>query len=591
MLIVFLPGYFLVERLRLLKNPLFASIVSMSFSFLLSPLIVLPGSMLLGSPSPLLIAISIDLFLLVMAFLMKNRERMQYTEKDHSPWLLPLMILICSWIFIYTDLTKIGPYVEDWTYLFGIVKELSRNLPPQDPEASFLLLKYQWGFWFFYALIHSLGGVSVWQVFEFIPVPLSFAFLGLVYMILFRTTKNKEAGLWAIILLTIGRHSEWILRGFQGLGWTPGYYDHMSWLFTMGATGYSLLWGWYTLPGLIPPLVAFLFLIHYQQENQKRDLWLSLGACSIGPFFHPVFYFSFLGGFSIILLFQWLRRKFDPWLLLFYLTFLPYFLTSYLYLKPDLPNDPIYQFFLNRIFRAGWFYLGLNGIAIPFALLALWTSREARTWFLPFAFLFSALSILGVDVVNPTHVMLQDGLYLSLLSAIGLSYLKKINRLARSLIYLLVLLVILPPYILQTSLSLKNDWPDFSFEQKTAAEFIRTSTKPQGSFIILPDSKDSTDVVEGLGERKVILGVLWHLARYESLSSITTWKQEAKNFFLTPDYNKRQGFIRSYQVNYIFLGPGEIEYMLHGGADIPLFKRGYKTIYRNREIEILETGL
>ena len=595
MLIGFLPGYFLVERLTLWKNPLFAAVGALGISFLISPLITLPGSLLFRQVTSLLIAISLNLFLLGMVYTLRGRERVAYPEKDHSPWLSPLMILVCSWVFIYVDITKLGPYTEDWSFLLGIIKELSRSMPPKNPEAPFLLLKQPWGFWIPFALIHQLGGLSAWKVMEFLPVILSFTFLGLVYMILFQATKNKEAGLWAIVLLAIGRHSEWVIRGFQGLGWTPDYHTHMPWMFIQCVTGYTFLWGFYTLPGLLPPLLAFFFFIRYQQEKQKIDLYFSLGACSIAPFFHPVYYLGFLSGFSVILLFQWLRRKWDPRLLFYYLTFLPYYLAYYLYFHPALPKDPIYQFFLGKsyLINALWYYFGLNGIAIPFAVLAVFISPEARLWFLPFSFIFTTFCLLGWSGVNHgTYFLLQDGLYLSLLSAIGLSHLRIMNKGVRLVIYLLVLGIILPPYLHQISFSIRNGWAGGgSVEQEIVGEFIRSHTASNSIFVTLPDSLYSVDTVEGRGERKVVLGLLTHLDRYEPITSIKAWDQEVKTFFSTTDFEKREDFIRKYQANYIFLGPDENNYMREHQRDLELFKKPYLSIYKNTDLEILKTGL
>lgn len=592
-LILFLPGYLLVEWLTLWKNPLFAAVGSLGLSFLLAPLITLPGSLLFHQVTPFLISVSLNLFLLGMIYLLRGKDRLEYPEKDHSPFLPPLLILVCSWVFIYVDMTKLGPYTEDWSFLLGIIKELSRSMPPKNPEAPFLLLKQPWGFWIPFALIHRLSGLSAWKVMEFLPVLLSFTFLGLVYMILFQATKNKEAGLWAIVLLAIGKHSEWVIRGFQGLGWTPGYFTHMPWMFIQCVTGYTFLWGFYTLPGLLPPLTAFYFLIRYLQENQKRDLYFSLGACSIGPFFHPIFYLGFLGGFSIILFFRWLRKKWDPGLLFYFLTFLPYFLAYYLIFKPSPPKDPFYQFFLGKsyLIKALWYYLGLNGIAIPFAVLAVFISPEARLWFLPFSFIFTTFCLLGWSGVNHgTYFLLQDSLYLSLLSAIGLSYLIKINKRVRLVIYLLVLTIILPPYLHQISFSIKSGWAGGGpGEQEIAGEFIRSHTDPNSIFVSLPDSLYSVDTVEGWGERKVMLGLLTHLDRYEPITSIKAWDQEVKTFFSTTDPQKREDFIRKYQAKYIFLGPEEHNYMREHQGDLEQFKKTYFTIYKNNGIEILKT--
>ena len=593
MLAGFLPGYMIVERLALWKDPFFAAVGSMGISLLISPLIVIPGSFFFHQVNPWIIAVSLNLFLLGMTALFRGRERVHYRAESPRPWLVLLMVLICSWVFIYVDITGLGPYCSDWTYLFGIVKELSRNMPPHDPEASLLPLRYQWGFWLFYGLVHRLSGLSLWEVFKWASVYSSFIFMGLIYQILFLATKNHAAGLWGILLFAIGRHSEWIIQGLFGHGWRPVYLTHMSYEFIQAITGYAFLWGWYTLPGLIPPLLSFFFLIRYVQENRKTDLWFSLGACSIGPFFHPVYYFGFLGGLSLLLLYLLIKKKFDPRLLLFYLTFLPYFLTFYLYFQPNLPEDPLYQFFFQKkaVIKLFWFYLFFDGIAIPFGVWAAIVSPEARRWFLPFASLFAFLCLFGAGMVNhAAHLALQNSLYLTLLSAAGLGYLIKSNRWFRRIVYVTVIAVILPPYLQEVSSRIQTGWEGIvTQEQRTPGTFIRSQTEPDSTFVILPESEFSLTCVEGIGERKVTLGVFFHLDRYESKASIKKWDQEIKNFFLTYDPQTRNRFIRKYKVDYIFLGPDEIRFMKEHLVDFGAFKKEYVTVFADRNVEILKT--
>jgi hypothetical protein len=591
LLICLLPGYFLAERLALWRNPLFAAVGSVGFSFLLSPLLTLPGCWLFHEINPWIIVIPINLFLLGLLFSQKNKTRVQYPAKEHSPFLPLLMMGICSWVFIYLDVTKLGPFAEDWTYLFGIIKELSRNMPPRNPENSFQLLKQPWGIWFLYALIHRLGGISAWQVLEFIPVPLSFVFMGFVYMVVYQITKDRQAGIWAILLLAIGRHSEWVIRGFQGLGWHPGYYTRMSWEFVQGVTGYSFLWGWYTLPGLIPPLMAFYFLIRYIQENAKKDLYLSLGICSVAPFFNPSLYLGFLVGLSLLFLFQSMANKFRLFFFLFYLTFIPYFLTFYLYFKPQAPAMPLYVFYKEIPFILTGLrqYLNFNGIAIPFAALALIYSREAFLWIFPFTFLFWFLFIFGWSSVNEHHVLLPDSLYISILSGIGLAKLK-FSRWARIFVYALVLSVIIPPYVHEIYFRIKTGWKGtISSEQSEAGEFIRLYTDPNSSFVVFPDSQYSIDTVEGLGERKLVMGVTWHLLRYETSQRVDQWKAEAEHFFSTSNPLVTDRFVNKYKVGYIFLGPNEISHLKAQQVDIASYESRWTAVYKNQKIEILKT--
>jgi hypothetical protein len=530
-----------------------------------------------------------------MLFLMKGKDRRSYPEMEHPLWLPFLMILIGGWVMVYLDITGLGPYCSDWTYLFGIVKELSRNMPPMDPEASFLTLKYQWGFWFFYALLHRLGDLSVWKVFEWASVYSSFIFLGLVYMVLFQATKNRWAGFWAIVLFAVGRHSEWIIQGLFGHGWWPEYFTHMSYEYVQAITGYSLLWGWYTLPGLIPPLLAFFFLIRYIQVHQKEDLLLSLGACSISPFFHPIYYFGFLGGFSIFLIFLVINKEFKPKLLSFYLTFIPFFLTFFLFLRPHTPEDPLYRFFLEKaaLIKLFWFYLFFDGIAVPFGLLAAIVSPIARKWFLPFSLLFAFLCLLGGGLVNhAAHFALQNSFYLTLLSAVGLAYLIKLNPWIRTTVYGLVLIVILPPFIHEVASRINTGWEGIiEQEQRTIGQFIRSHTDPNSAFIALPESTLALTTIIGLGERKVTMGFFYHLDRYESKASIIKWAAEIKDFFKTDDLQRRRELIKKFKVQYIFLGPEEKDLLTANGQNIEDFKKDFVLVFKHKNIEILKTGL
>jgi hypothetical protein len=592
LLICFLPGYFLVERLSLWKNPLFAAIGSICLSILISSLIPLPACWFFGQVTAILIALSLDLFLFLILLSFKTASLPDYPEKDHHPLLGPLLILIGLWVFIYMDFTKLGPFSEDWAYLFGITKELSRNMPPYDPEASFLFLKYPWGFYFIYGLIHRLGGISAWKVLEFIPVLVDFGFLGMVYMVIFQATRNKVSGLWAVIFMAVGTQSEWVLRGFMGYGWDPSFSYNLHWEEAQALTGYTVLWGWYILPSLLPPLAAFFFLIRYHQEKHHRDLYLSLVACSVGPYFHPVFYLGFLAGLSFFILSQWMKKIFDPKLFLYALTFVPYFLTFYLFFQPGRPDIPIYRFLLDpgSISRALWDYLRVNGIVIPFALLALARSAEARTWFLPFSALFALLCLLGQGAINHTaHIMFQNRLYLSLLAAVGLGSLKILPRLLRGFLYLLILMVITLPFVFQVFHRAKTGW-DMALdnEQKAAGEFIRLYTDETSLFLIYPDSRYALVCVEGLGERRLVWGWFYHLNRYVPQKTLQEERERIHRFFSSRDPRFRKDFLANYRPDYIFLGPEEMALMKENQADFEAFVKGFSLVFQSTHIRIFK---
>jgi hypothetical protein len=589
----FLPGYVLSQRLKIWRDPFFALVGAMGLSFLISPFLVLPGYIFLQKLTPLLVALSLNLFCLVILFQRKSGERLLYDQKDYVPILPPLLIAICLWVFIYLGITRMGPFTDDWIYLSGIVQELVRHFPPRNPEASFLPLRQPWGFWFMYALIHCLGGVSTWRVFEILPGLLSFVYLGLIYMIAQKITRDGWSGVGAILFLTFGGFMGWILKGLSGNEFIPEY--GLIWEYLIAITGYSLLWGWYTLPGLIPVLTAFYFLIRYHEDKRKQDLILSLVACSIGPFFHPVYILGFLGGLGLFLLFQFFRRRIHPPYLIYYLTPLPFLVTFYLYFQPDAPQAPIY------IFHRDWESIGnalkgilsTQGLALPFVLLALVFSGPARQWLLPFFLFYFTLSLVGTGGLNhPCHFLLPNSMVIALLGGIGLSTLKTLSLKYRALVFLIMGAILLPPYINEVAYRIETGWEGtFTQEQRAAGNFIRTFTPPRSIFVVLPDNREALETVEGLGERVVVYGISWHLDRYENEKNLANWREEATQFFSSPDPATREDFIKRYQVHYILIGPNESQFMEEHHLDLALFKQSFIPVYANPEITILKTGL
>ena len=565
----------------------------MGLSFLISPFLVLPGYIFLQKLTPFLTAFSLNLFGLIILFQRKRQEEPFYDQNDHVSILPPLLLAICFWIFFYLGLTRMGPFTDDWIYLSGIVQELVRNFPPRNPEASFLPLKQPWGFWFMYALIHCLGGVSTWRVFEIMSSLLSFVYLGLIYMVAQKITRDGWAGVGAVLFLTFGSFLGWILKGLSGNGFIPAY--GLIWEFLIAVTGYSLLWGWYALPGLLPVLTAFYFLIRYHEDKRKQDLILSLAACAIGPFFHPIYILGFLGGFGLFFLVQIVQKKFSPSYLTYFLTPLPFLLTFYLYFRPDAPQAPIYIFHQEweSIGKALEEILSLHGLALPFVFMALVFSGPARQWLLPFSLPYMTLSLLGSGGLNhPCHFLLPNSLYIALLGGIGLSTLKILGLKYRVLIFLILGGILLPPYINEVAYRIETGWEGtFSREQRAAGNFIRTFTPSKSTFVVLPDNREALETVEGLGERVVVYGISWHLDRYENEKNLIRWREEVEQFFSSTDRAMRENFIKKYQVQYIVLGPIESQFMEEHHLDLDLFKQSFIMVYANPEITILKTGL
>jgi hypothetical protein len=407
----------------------------------------------------------------------------------------------------------------------------------------------------------------------------------LVYWVIRETTAKNLAGIWAVVFLAFGRNLGWVLKGLLGGGWEPTY----PVAGVQVLTGYTLVWGWYTLPGLLPVLGSWYFLIRYLGQGvAKKDLLLSLGIGAVGPFFHPVYFLGFLTGRLLWVILRILTGCFQFRLLLWFLTPLPFLFLFYLPFRPEIPLGRLLIIHQNpaSILQQAWFYLTSHGAAIPFAVLASLTSSAARGWFLPFFLPTLFLSLAGQGGINEMHLWVQEGLYLSLLAGIGAGQLDKISRPARLCILGLTLAVIVPPLVHEIP-KIKSGWREIVPEQRAAADFIRRHTPARSVLACLPDQVYCTEVVEGLGERAVVLGLLWHLDRYESPGSLKQWEREIRNIFLVPDDRNRKKICRAYGVDYIFLGPDERKWMNHQQVDIERFKQGLRLVYKNPQIEVL----
>jgi uncharacterized membrane protein len=57
---------------------------------------------------------------------------------------------------------------------------------------------------------------------------------------------------------------------------------------------------------------------------------------------------------------------------------------------------------------------------------------------------------------------------------------------------------------------------------------------------------------------------------------------------LTPDLQADKYFIQKYRASFIFLGPNEITYMREHKTDLKRFAKGYQTVYKSENVEILK---
>lgn len=330
-LLGFLPGYVLVETLALWSGSFSAAVGSVGLSLLLSPLLVTIGSLVIQRFEVWVILLSLDVYFVMLLLFRKKQGPVVYEEDPVGRIIGPLLFVILGAVGFYLDLTGLGPYCDDWTYLHGVIKEISRNMPPLDPEASDWPLRYPWVFYTFYAALHQLGAVTVWRVLETIPVMTGFAFLGIICLILTRLVPEKEAAVWVIAFLVLGRETGWVVKGMMGGGWEP-FYPFENWLALQVHSVYAFLWGgWYLLPSLIPFLFVIYFLIRYGKEGKPKDFFLSLGICAVGCLFHPAYYLFFMIGFWGWTTSLWLKKGFSRFPLWFLLTPLPYLCTFYLF--------------------------------------------------------------------------------------------------------------------------------------------------------------------------------------------------------------------------------------------------------------------
>ncbi len=295
-----------------------------------------------------------------------------------------------------------------------------------------------------------------------------------------------------------------------------------------------------------------------------------------------------------MLLYQWPKKRLELRYGLLFLTFLPYFFSFYLYLRPTPPPEPYFQFYsnLSSLRQALMDYLGQEGVALPFAVWAVIVSREARFWIFSFSALVVFMSIFGKSGINPlAYFSFLGGFSVSLLGGIGLAFLPKRLGWARPLLYSLVFVVIGLPFYYQIGWRLSVQWTGaIDPDQVQAGTFIRHHTPEDATFLMLPNSRYSAVTLEGLGERKVVFGWFFHLSRYENQDRLLERFREIHAFFLHPEPAKQLDFIQKYKMDYIFLGPDEKEHMRKNHVDVEAFASGFPTVYRTPAIQILKTN-
>jgi hypothetical protein len=188
-----------------------------------------------------------------------------------------------------------------------------------------------------------------------------------------------------------------------------------------------------------------------------------------------------------------------------------------------------------------------------------------------------------------SHVLFPGMVYLSLLAGIGVEAVLCIRRPIPYLAYAVILGIIVPPFCFHLYDRIQTGWKGaLDQEQIIAASFIRTHTAEDSTFLILPNSRYSAACIEGLGERRLVFGWVFHLNRYESVEVLQQVVGEILSFFSHGDEQSKKEFLRKYKATHIFLGPDEIRFMKDHGKDPAQFRRYYPSIFKTPQIEILK---
>jgi hypothetical protein len=610
LLLTFVPGYFFCVFILKIKNSFYHLLVfSAVFSFIFTPLITLPLALVVGQATKSVIIVSIALFSLA-CFIIGRKTSLSFQIGDNafpSVWSLIVVagMLVIAMIMlspsVKMDISSAHfyyPHSVDLTYLRAIVVELSKNIPPYNPEASFSSLNQTWGFWYFYTLMYNLTNIPIYVIFHISSFYLTFIVLNLVNIFAVEFFKNSFAGIWSILLLvdsaSILFFDIWNkiiikLKSFLVIPAVLQQEIRMPYFFP-----YITSKSYYMSPAVIMIILCLFLILKFLQERQKSYLYLTFIVLSTFPFFHAGYYLVFLSSVAALLLWQLVNKKLELHNLLYLATPLPfYFLYVRCYVSQDSSLPPPFQlaFHPERLF---WMYK--LGIILPIlALLAYkYVHRDKRVR--QIAIYLSVFAVAPVILSVFTDNIQFNGFWYVINYQVAFVFLATYTLItirssySKSLFKGVVFLIVIP-VALYFMLTIKKAYRDFQGEWvdncpdlTTAGNWIKTQTNADDVFLVIPDSP-SIKVVLGGGDRRVAYGYTLHIFSARKPDELKNIRHEIKTIYCAPNEEVFYKLCRKYRVNYIFVGEYE-RTVMEDCPDKYEWNRDSNLVFQNEKVSI-----
>lgn len=611
--LAFVPGFFFSCFILKIKKSYYHLVVfSATFSFIFSPIVTLPAALIVGQATPFVIIGSITVFCLTCVAIGQSTAFNYQPEENISPSKINLLAIGGVLVLIGFILTpymvravKSGMFhyahTDDLVYLRGIVLELSRQLPPVNPAASFATLNQTWGIWYFYALLHNLTGISIHIILVISCFYLSFILINLINLFVLDLFGNVFTGVLGVLLL-FDFTSSLLLWFWDNViakyHLAPVYLTKRKMLRAFSYFPYITDKSYYMSPAAIMIILSLYLILKSKAEERKTSFYLACIVLSCFPFFHAGYYLLFLGAISFWLLWEYFKKSLNYrnlWYLITPLPFYVLYVRGYIY--PNNPPLPPAFWFAFHPERVVW--LAKFGILSVLGILAFKyvnSDEKIKQTVAPlFIFSTSPLFIsLFVDNIQLSGAWYIVTSYMPLLllsvytiTAIRANYSNILYKTLAVAVVLLAAMRVIPEAnrhygIYKQILSLNEN--NYRVNTTPVVNWIKSNTSPEDLFVVMPDGP-SIQVVLGSADRRVVYGYSMHIRSTRKEAQLKSIRDEIKNIFCPPDEKTFQNLCKKYKLSYIYVGEHE-DTVLDKCPDRHAWEKGLSLVFQNERAKI-----
>lgn len=619
---LFVPGYLIVETFfaklsSILKIPLYIFL-----SLLVSTFGVYLASLIFGYGKLTILFTFLIFALLLVIFEMKKGFKFNFPRKHKNIFILAsvtfLLFFICLRAGFFTEYNGyIVMSAENWqdtAMHMGITETISQgNFPPQAPYFSGQDLTYYYFIDFHAAIIETLSGEFIPQIFVYLNPVFIFLFLISIYSLSFTLTKNKTISFFSSILAGFYGNFMFIyyigdiLRGgdtFQLLV-NKGYNGDFFGIMNVTTMADYFLQNRPMMIGL-PAFAIILNLIFVGYKSKNTKLFLLVGIISSLMIKFQLFVtLAVLVVLGVLILFLIAKRKriFFKYGAMFTLGLLPgLVLIAFLKAGNSSLSDLINKIFeyevlhfdkdvvwrLRFLIQNFGFQIGLFLVTIVLVLL-----RKVKINKSIFLLCLFGITLFVVPYIVRFTIYDFDMMKFFYLAIIPISIVGSItlgktwskSKTAKFIVIFILFFASLTS-LLNLGWSYFNKNMAYTFAEKDAGIWIRNNTPSKTVFIQMPVVHSA--ITEIGGRVRVLSYITWPYSHgfNEGEDNVFSRLDDIKNFYNNPNLET----LRKYNVNYVYLGLEEIN--TNPNARGLLNKSKFlKKVYEKKDIVIYQTNI